>query len=383
MQRWSILMAASIRDRRPSWLIADVLERTDLSVLLDELARSTNRLGAGRRWHCPLPDHDDHRASVTMYRDRRGHERWRCWSGDHRGDAVDLVATVTSRDRAEAVEWLANRAGMIPDRPLPPIRKKRTPKPAAPAAVMNPIVADYVNACTRILDSVGGRDVRVWLHDRGLGDDTIHANRIGADPGRDLMRRARGLPYGASLAATFPVFDAVGNLTYVQARYLDVDVVGRKYDNPAASVAPHPRLGFTVAPGELRDGPVLVCEGMPDALIAAQEGFQSVGLLGAHTPDESVGIRLANHLDNLDPQHGVVLVTDPDPAGRRLAATLAPMLTERGHDPIVFTPPDGADLNAWALRDYSWPDRLIDRTTPVHHGIEPSNDTAAVVSIER
>jgi len=269
----------------------------------------------------------------------------------------------TGRDRGDAIDWLANRAGMIPDRPLPSIDKKRTPPQPASAMVMDPIVADYVNACTRVLDSVGGRGVRDWLHRRGLNDDTIHANRVGADPGRDLMRRRRGLPYGAAIAATFPVFDPVGNLTYVQARYLNSEAAGRKYDNPAASVAPHPRLGFTVAPGELRDAPLLVCEGMPDALIAAQEGFQSVGLLGAHTPDDSVGIRLANHLDNLDPERGVVLVTDPDPAGRRLAEALAPMLNDRGHRPVVIAPPDGCDLNAWALREPDWPDILIRQTT--------------------
>ena len=31
--------------------------------------------------------------------------------------------------------------------------------------------------------------MRDWLHARGLNDETIRANRIGADPGRNLMRR--------------------------------------------------------------------------------------------------------------------------------------------------------------------------------------------------
>jgi len=356
-------MAGSLRDRPPTWRIADVLDRTDLSVLLDELATSTDRIGAGRRWHCPLPDHDDHRASVTMYRDRRGHERWRCWSGDHRGDAVDLVMTVTGRQRSDAVDWLAGRAGMVPDRPLPAVRKKRVPVQPSPAVVMDPIVGAYVTACHRVLGSGGGREVRAWLHDRGISDDTITANLIGADPGRDMMRRKRGLPYGASLAATFPVFDPIGNLAYVQTRYLDVEAAGRKYDNPAASLAPNPRLGFTVSPAELRNAPMLLCEGMPDALIAAQEGFEAVGLLGANAPDESIAARLANHLDNRSETAGtatgIVLVTDPDDAGRRVAETLAPMLTERGHQPTVVTPPDGFDLNAWALNQPDWPDHLI------------------------
>ena len=90
------------------WTIADVLDRTDLRALLDEYAVPDRE---GRRWHCPLSNHEDHHASVTMHRDHRGHERWRCWSGDrdHRGDAIDLVQAVRLCDRATAIEELAAR----------------------------------------------------------------------------------------------------------------------------------------------------------------------------------------------------------------------------------------------------------------------------------
>ncbi len=341
---------------RHHWPINDVLDRTELSALLDELTQPSGRIGPGRKWHCPMPYHDDHRASVTMFRDRHGHERWRCWSGDHRGDAVDLVVAVSGRDRAEAVDWLATRAGMFPDRPLPAIKPKTSPAPDA-ARVMDPIVARYVHACSRVLNTSTGRVVRDWLHARGIGDDTINANLIGADPGREMMRRGRGLPYGNGLAATFPVYGPAGNLTYVQARYLDVEASGRKYDNPAAALAPHPRLGFAVSPNLVHQGALLVCEGMPDALIAAQSGFHAVGLLGAHTPDEAVAARLANHATNLDAQ--VVLVCDPDPAGRRVADALAPLLEQQGQMPAVLIPPNGCDLNDWAQSDARWAEQLL------------------------
>ena len=152
----------------------------------------------------------------------------------------------------------------------------------------------------------------------------------------------------------FPAFDPAGNVTYVQARYLDPDGAGRKYDNPSAALAPHPRLAYPIGDGG-RDR-LLVCEGVPDALIATQARYRAVGLLGAHTPDESVAVRIANHARNhhLD----VVVVCDPDPAGRRLADTLAPLLHRHGVDAAVVTPPDGVDLNAWALTEPAWPDRL-------------------------
>ena len=113
----------------PRWRIDDVLARTRLDEVLDQLAGAAERAGPGRRWHCPAADHDDHRASVTMHTDRHGHERWRCWSGDHRGDAIDLVVLRNGGTRLDAVDWLATRAGMIPDRPLPPIPHKPRPAP--------------------------------------------------------------------------------------------------------------------------------------------------------------------------------------------------------------------------------------------------------------
>jgi DNA primase len=347
---------------RAGWRIGDVLDRTDLGALLDDLAQPTGRSGGGRRWHCPLLDHDDHRASVSMHRDHHGHERWRCWSGDHRGDAIDLVIATTGRTRTDAIDYLATRAGMIPDRPLPPIPRKRTPASTAPARVMDPVVARYATYCAGLLDTPAGTPVRAWLHARGITDDTIEANRIGVDPGRQLVTRRRGLPYGAGVAATFPAFDVVGEITYVQARYLHPDQVGRKYDNPSAALAPHPRLAYPVVSGEHRSGLLAVCEGIPDALIATQAGYTAIALLGAQTPDESVAVRVADHAHrhNLD----VALVCDPDPAGRRVADVLAPLLAAHGAEPLIVTPPDGLDLNAWALADPDWATQLDNATHP-------------------
>ena len=130
------------------WPIDDILARTDLAALLDEFAQPDQR---ARRWHCPLNDHDDNHASVTMHRDQRGHERWRCWSGDqrHRGDAVDLLQAVRGTTRAEAIEQLATRAGLQPGRELPPIAPR---KPTAPPAVLlDERVVAYANICARLL----------------------------------------------------------------------------------------------------------------------------------------------------------------------------------------------------------------------------------------
>jgi DNA primase len=369
----------SNHDRRPRWQIDDVLDRTDLAHLLDELARPSGHVGgAGRKWHCPMPGHEDHRASVSMFRNHRGHERWRCWSSDHRGDAIDLVMVTTGRTRTDAIDWLASRAGMAPDRPLPPAPPKSTPAAGEPARAMHPVVASYVDTCAALLRKPFGQPVVDWLHHRGITDATIAANRIGVDPGRATLMRRRGLPYGKSIAATFPALDPVGNVTYVQARYLDVDAVGRKYDNPSAQLAPHPRLAFAARTAQ-RSDLLVVCEGIPDALIASQAGYVAVGLLGAHAPDEAVAMQVAAHASNegLD----VALVCDPDDAGARVAHVLVPLLEREGVTPVVAVPPGGCDLNDWALADPDWGVRLDRLAFAGRSAGEPDASVTPVSSI--
>jgi hypothetical protein len=348
---------------RPVWRIDDVLARTDLAALLDQLAEPATHTMRGRRWHCPMPDHDDRNASVTMHVDHRGHERWRCWSGDntHRGDAIDLITTTQHKTRVAAIEWLANRAGLIPDQPLPPITRK--PRPARPGFVpLDPAVERHVQACERILWTQTGGPVRHWLHGRGFSDDTIRANHVGADPGRHMMNRRRGLPHGTSLAATFPALDADGQVRYVQTRYLEPGD-GPKYDNPASALGTNPRLAWTQTPTLRHDGLLVVCEGIPDAITAAQAGYRSVGILGAQAPDHTVATRIATHAN----QHHqrIVAVIDADPAGRDWGNHLTQLLDEAGQQLTVVEPPDGLDLNAWAQIDDTWTStRDLDTTNP-------------------
>lgn len=342
---------------RPRWRIDEVLDRTDLASLLDELAVPASYTVRGRRWHCPLPDHDDQHPSVTMHVDTRGHERWRCWSGDgtHRGDAIDLVMATQRIDRRDALDWLASRAGMVPDRELPPpVPRKPTPRPAV--VPLDPAVVRYAQTCEQILAGLHGAVVRDWLAARGLGADVVRANHVGCDPGRQLLRRQRGLPYGAGVAATFPVLDTGGHVRYLQARYLDPGD-GPKYDNPAAALGSNPRLAWTLPVGEPRPGLLVVCEGIPDALTAAQAGFQAVGVLGSQCPDVGVAARLATHAD----QDGLdlVAVVDADPEGRRWGQRLGELLLDDDKALTIIEPPaDGLDLNAWALDDPTWADQI-------------------------
>ena len=331
------------------WRIDDVLARTDLASLLDDLAQPAMYATRGRRWHCPLPEHDDHHASVTIHTDHRGHERWRCWSGDdkHRGDAIDLVTRTQRVSRVEAVDWLAHRAGVIPDLPLPAAAPK---KPTAAARVdvpLDPAVVRYVSACEKILWRPAGRPVLDWLNGRGFSDELLRAYHVGADPGRQMMQRQRGLPYGGSIGAVFPALDEAGHVAYVQTRYLEPGN-GPKYDNPTASLGANPRLAWTRAIGPERPGQLIVCEGIPDALTAAGRGYDAAAVLGSQSPDYLLADVIFRHATHRG--QALASVVDNDPAGRVLGERLQSLFHELGANMEIITPPVvGMDLNDWAV----------------------------------
>lgn len=363
-------------NRRLRWTIGDILDRTDLAALLDEHAAAIGN-GHRRRWHCPVPDHHDSHASVTMHTDARGHERWRCWSGDdtHRGDAIDLIMATHRIGRAAAIEHLAARSGLRLDEPLPPPRRRPTPTAPTGPVPLDPAVVAYIGVCEKILWSRAGEPVRNWLASRGFTDELLLANRIGADPGRARLNRTKGLPSGQSVAATFPALGPDGAVTYVQTRYLQPRPDGPKYENPAARLGSNPRIAWTVPTGEQRSKVLVVCEGIPDALTAAQQGLNSVAILGAQAPDAKLAETLADHANVIGVE--LVAVVDADPAGRAWGSRLTDLLSTRDTSLTVVEPPiEGLDLNDWAARDTEWatavvPDRPSIDLTPASLHLEP------------
>ena len=354
-------------DRPHRWDIGEVLDRTDLAALLEEHSDSIGT-PRGRRWRCPVPDHPDNHASVSMYTDSRGHQRWRCWSGDdtHRGDAIDLVMVTRRVDRGAAIEHLASRAGLRPNEPLPPPLPRKATQPSGPRP-LSPDVVRYVAKCADRLWQPDMLPVRKWLADRGFTKDVIVANHVGADPGRRHMSRASGLPRGDGPAAVFPALDPNGVVRYAQTRYLRPSPGGPKFDNPSTSMGSNPRLAWTTPTGDdRRPGTLIVCEGIPDALTAAQHGFRATGVLGSQYPDHSVATRLATYAERGDLT--IVAVIDSDNAGRTFGQRLGELIAESGIDLQIVEPPTpGHDLNDWACESPDWADWIapairVDRT---------------------
>lgn len=270
----------------------EVLARTDLSALADELLGPHRGRGRSATWPCPDPGHGAQTGRtppVSVFVPPGGRERWRCHACGAGGTAADLVMATQGVGFSEAIAMLARRVGLGADpgdmRPLRAPAVERRPPPEATVPVD---VEAHVARCEALLWSPAGAPMRRWLAGRGLGEGVLRANRVGADPGPRALSRPAGLPRSGP-AVILPVLDADGVAVYLQARYLHPPG-GRKYDNPAAALAgPSPRLAdvrLIGPPAEVAT--VLVCEGLPDALVAAQAGHRATALLGAGLPDDRV-----------------------------------------------------------------------------------------------
>ena len=328
----------------------EVLGRTELSELADQLVGPHKGRGSGATWPCPDPGHGNQTGKtppVSIFRTSYGDERWRCHSCGAGGTAIDLVMTTQSVRFPEAIELLARRAGVAAvDRPPPALRTARIQRLGpAPPTPPSPEVERFVAAAENYLWSEKGRPMQKWLAERGLREDVLRANRVGADPGPAALDRARGLPRGGP-AVVLPVLGADGHAAYLQSRYLSPRA--HKYDNPSAALAGAlPRVAEVRLPRPA-DNPdlVVVSEGIPDAMVAAQAGYRAVAVLGAGVPDERTAAALVERF----PTERLVVAFDADAPGQAGAERLEELLGERGAGERVArleVPVSAGDLNGW------------------------------------
>ena len=143
-----------------------------------------------------------------------------------------------------------------------------------------------------------------------------------------------------------PVLGPDGEATYLQSRYLSPN--GHKYDNPSAALAGRlPRTAEVRLPRPPADpGLVVVSEGIPDALVAAQAGYRAAAVLGAGVTDERAAAALIERF----PTERLVVAFDADGPGQAGGERLQELLAERGAGDRVSrlqVPAAAGDLNGW------------------------------------
>lgn len=333
-----------------------ILDATDLAGLADELLGPRRGTPRSATWPCPSPTHAQtgRTPPVSIYCSRGSEERWHCHGCGIGGSAIDLVMAVRGVVVRDALEELAGRAGGTHRFEAEGAARFSAPSPRRLTAVA-PVVTDpaglvaYVEECAERLWQPAGRAVLRWLTDyRGLPEEVLRANCIGADPGRQRQARPEGMP-SAGRAVVLPVHEE-GRPVFAQIRSLSPAPGRSRYLNAASRLATNPRVGMYTPP-EPVGRCIIVTEGVLDALSANAAGFRSAAVLGAALAggDGRVTERLARR------EAPIILAFDADPAGRQGGEALQRALRERGTFVArVHVPVEANDLNSWMTRSRDW-----------------------------
>lgn len=293
----------------------EVLGRVDLAALFEAHGLPQGR---NKQWPCPSPNHAQSGATppVTI-RTLNGREVWCCHACPAGGTAVDLLVAAKGITVAEAFQQLRNRTGILAA--TPPMQAR----PKAPTAPPGPL--DHGHG--RIVGDEGEQVLASFLEARHWTSEAAEAFGLYA-----VRNKAQGV------AIRFP-YRSGGEVVWFQDR--GTTDRGPKWTNPSG----HPRIPYAVdlvmaLESAALDTPpsLFVVEGPADtvALWHAAPSAVVIGLPGTQ------GIaQWATALAGVD----VLLVLDPDPAGDKAAAEMAPAIHAVGGRSARLRPP--LDLDDW------------------------------------
>ena len=328
-----------------------LIASTDLLALADELLGARRGTARTPAWPCPNPQHAQtgRTPPVSVFTSHRGEQRWRCHGCGAGGTAIDLVMACCRTDLREALDHLARRVGQEPSSEAwTPITRAPALRPLVRACADQEGMDRYVDSCSAALFSSDGRSVRRWLTaKRGLPEDVLRANKIGADLGPRRQRRPDGMARAAGVV--LPVF-AEGHAVYAQVRVTHPRPDGPRYLNPTSSLASNPRLAY-FKPADQLHREVIVAEGTIDALSAAAAGFRSAAVLSAAYPDQAIAHELSRLPEPL------VIAFDQDEAGRAAAHRLTALLEAQQRHPANLAIPAN-DLNEALVSSSNWSKEL-------------------------
>jgi DNA primase len=350
---------ASLQDAKEQ-----VRQAVDIVDLVGSYA-TLRRQGRGYVTHCPW--HDDQKPSLQVNPDRQS---WKCWVCDIGGDIFSWVMRAEGLEFREALEMLAERAGVN----LAPVAR---PAGAAESQFdrrnLLKVVAwaeEQYHAC--LMRSPDAEPARRYLTERGISSESATKFRIGFAPNEWdwLTKRARAAGISeavlervdcASPRDSGGIYDRFrGRLMFSirDVRSRPIAFGGRVLpefarENDAKFINSRETPLFNkssqlYALDAARDGIaqekcVLVMEGYTDVIMAHQHGVtNAVAVLGTALGSEH--LKLVRRFTD-----SITLVLDGDAAGQRRAMDILDNLlavylgNETGIDLKILTLPEGAD----------------------------------------
>ncbi|WP_370156364.1 DNA primase [Ferrovibrio sp.] len=317
----------------PDSFLEELRNRVPLSGVI---GRSVRLIKRGREFTGLCPFHNEKTPSFTVNDDKGFFHCFGC--GAH-GDVIGFVMRNAGLSFPEAVEQIAQEAGLAVPQVRPEDRQK-----ADQAATLGKAMEEAAKWFQAQLQGDTGTEARAYIRKRGLTADTVERFRLGYAPAsRTALKEAmlaRNIPEtmlveagllikpeegGASYdrfrnRVMFPIGDRRGRVIAFGGRALDPDAPAKYLNSPETPLF---HKGFNLynhanAREAAREaGAVVVVEGYMDVIALAQAGIaHAVAPLGTALTEEQMALlwRLSNE---------PILCFDGDNAGWRAALRAA------------------------------------------------------------
>ncbi|MEX5729601.1 DNA primase [Rhodovulum iodosum] len=345
----------------PPGFLDELRSRTSLAQVVGRKVmwdtRKSNQ-GKGDMW-APCPFHQEKTASFHVD-DRKGF--YYCFGCHAKGDAISFVRETENVGFMEAIEILAQEAGMqMPARD--PKAQEKADRRTRLTQVMDQAVQHY-----RLQLSTGAAaEARAYLERRGLSDEALKRWEIGfAPPGwHGLWAHLKAkeveddLILGAGLAKTseksrgpydvfrnrimFPIRDARGRAIAFGGRAMDPEDSAKYLNSPETELFDKGRNLYNHGPAREAAGkgqPLIVAEGYMDVIALAEAGFgAAVAPLGTAVTEDQLRLLWRIHPEPIVALDGDRAGID---AGRRLMDLALPLL-EAGQSLRFALMPPGQD----------------------------------------
>lgn len=339
----------------------DTREQVRRSVDIVELIRNYVDLRSqGREFVGICPWHDDSKPSLKVNPER---QYWKCWVCNVGGDIFSFVMRRENVEFREALEMLAERAG-IPLRNARPVAvgspdDKRTLYRAAAWA------EEQFHRC--LTESPEAQAVRDYVAQRHIDGESVQRYRLGFSPNQWqwLLDRARGANFSPEVLQAvglavrsersgkpydvfrgrliFPIRDAQGRPVAFGARIVPgvTEFEGGKYINSTETrlyTKSEQFYGLDVVRHHVeKHRRLTIVEGYTDVILAVQHGLEDVvAVCGTALTERHLRL-LKRYADT------VTLVLDGDAAGQNQTNRILEMFIAEQMDLRILTLPDGLD----------------------------------------
>lgn len=348
-----------------------VKQATDIVELVGSYLQ-LKREGRGYKALCPW--HDDTRPSLQINPERQS---FKCFVCDIGGDVFTFVEKLENVEFREALQMLADRAGISLQ--TASLAGGQRP-PGAPGASSSPDDKRTLYAAMSwaietyhrfLLEDPAAEPARTYLADRMISLESIEAFQLGFAPDTwewianratstnfspavlervDLIvRRQNGPGYYDRFKGRvlFPIFDAQSRAVAIGGRvlpqFIKQDQGVAKYVNSRETplfTKGRMLYGLNAARDAIRKtGRVLVMEGYTDCIMAHQHGFaNAVAVLGTALGAEHIQL-----LRRFEERVQIVCVLDGDEAGRKRANEILELFVAANADLRILTLPDDLD----------------------------------------